>query len=304
MTLPVRSPVLTEATKTWRRELESAGKSKRTIDTYVSSVVDLDRFLADDGNSPRLGRIERAAVARYFADLRARSSPATVSTRYKALHVFFEWARDVCKLASSPMSGIDAPELPDIESAAELTRAQIKRLLRSCEGTRFADRRDSAIIRLFLDTGMRRTELASLTIDDIDFSSRLVHVVAQGHARHDRECPVGANTASAFDLYLDVRDTHRHAHMPNLWIGKAGALTENGVQSILTGRGRQAQLDHLSARQLRYTFVREWLMNGGSEADLMILTGWQSPQSVARYSASAPGRAQQSHRRLALSEHW
>src|SRR5258708_2745035 len=109
------SPTLSEAAEVWQRQLERAGKSKRTMTTYVSSVADLDRFLADRWNSRRLRRITRGVVERYFADLRWRSSPATVSTRYKALHVFFEWAQGPGGMNSSPLDGIEAPVPPDEE---------------------------------------------------------------------------------------------------------------------------------------------------------------------------------------------
>lgn len=44
----------------------------------------------------------------------------------------------------------------------------IGRILNACKGQGFEERRDTAIIRLLLDTGLRRAELAKLTLEDID----------------------------------------------------------------------------------------------------------------------------------------
>jgi integrase len=208
-------------------------------------------------------------------------------------------------LVSSPLTGVDAPDEPSVAARApDLTQTEIKRLLKACEGSEFFDRRDASIIRVFLDTGMRRAELASLTVGDVDLKSRLARVTAQGHTRHERQCPLATKTVSCLRSYLKARSEHRFADLPNLWIGKAGPLTEHGVHSILAARGNQAGIKHLSARRLRRAFVQQWLASGGSETDLMALTGWQLRQTVARYTDSRADRAQQAHRRLSLGERW
>ena len=48
----------------------------------------------------------------------------------------------------------------------------MKALLAACEGKEFADRRDAALVHLFLDTGVRLAELTGVTLDDVDLSGR------------------------------------------------------------------------------------------------------------------------------------
>lgn len=58
-------------------------------------------------------------------------------------------------------------------------------LLKACAGTNFADYRDTAIICLLLDTGMRRAEPAGTTVDDLDLRVKVVRVHDKGSCGHD-----------------------------------------------------------------------------------------------------------------------
>jgi site-specific recombinase XerC len=63
-------------------------------------------------------------------------------------------------LAASPMDGMKLPQLP--EQPVEVIRPEhLARLLKTCEGRDFTSRRDTAIILLLVDTGMRRAEPGS-----------------------------------------------------------------------------------------------------------------------------------------------
>jgi integrase/recombinase XerC len=76
-------------------------------------------------------------------------------------------------LQSSPMDGMKPPQL--LEQPVEVVRpVHLARLLRACEGRDFASRRDTAIILLLVDTGMRRAECAGMNIDDVDLDRRIV----------------------------------------------------------------------------------------------------------------------------------
>ena len=95
-------------------------------------------------------------------------------------------------LQSSPMDGMRPPQLP--EQPVDVVRAEhLTRLLRTCEGCDFPSRRDTAIILLLVDTGMRRAECVGMTLDDVDLDQRIVWVL--GKSRRPRALPIGRKTA-------------------------------------------------------------------------------------------------------------
>ena len=71
------------------------------------------------------------------------------------------------ELDRSPMEKMSPPAVPE-QPVPVLDDDELARLLETCAGNTFENRRDTAIIRLFLDTGMRAGELVGLTLDDID----------------------------------------------------------------------------------------------------------------------------------------
>jgi len=126
---------------------------------------------------------------------------------------------------------------------------------------------------LLLDTGARRDELMSRMVTDLDQDLDVLLVLGKG--RRERALPYGHKTALALDRYLRVRERHKDAHLPWLWLGLRGRLTAWGLVRMLERRGREAGLPGLHPHQFRHTFAHQWLAEGGAEVDLMRLAGWR-----------------------------
>ncbi len=268
--------------------------SPGTRDLYGRAVGYFTDWLGDHGaRTPRdLLEVSRQDAEAWFASMDGLSA-YTRRTRWVALRSFYRWLVEEEEISTSPMDKVKVGR-PDEPPPPVLAVDAIKAMLKACEGKALPERRDMALLRVFLATGIRLGEAANLTLEDVDLAARIL-VVQRGKGGRRRVARFDAPTAAAIDRYRRVRARHRAAGTGWLWLsmsGRTGRLTRPGVDAAMCRRARQAGIDGFHVHLLRHTWAHLWLSAGGQEGDLQRLGGWQDVRVMGRYgSARAIDRA-------------
>lgn len=282
-----------ELLRSWQRSLHS--KSPGTRKQYLTCARWFVEWLAEagrpEGAPGDLLAVTRRDAEAYFADQEERGlKPSTRRSRWIALRSLYKWLIEEDELVADPMAKVKV-EKANVAPIPVLDEADLRALLKACEGKDFIDKRDLALLRLMAGTGIRRAEAVALALGDIDLDARLAFI-RKGKGDKARVVRFDPATATAIDRYLRARSRHRYAALSNLWVGKFGALTTQAIPDIIERRATLAGIGHVHAHQLRHTFAHRFLSAGGNEGDLQRLGGWENSDVMARYgSARAVDRA-------------
>ena len=284
--------------RSFTRELRSRGRAAKTVQSYNEAARLLINFLGIEDVS----ETSPAQVQSFTEDQLGRHSHSTAAVRFRSLQQFFNWLVREDIIERSPMVKLKAPSVP-VNPVPVLSDDYIMRLYKACEGKEFSERRDLAMIRLFIDTGVRVGEMAGMTLPDVDLQVDRIEVLGKGSRR--RFVAFGPKSGTVLERYLRVRSKHPVAkHSDRLWLGARGKpMTTSGIYQMLERRSKEAGIPRVHPHMLRHTAAHAWMANGGQEGDAMRLFGWRSSEMPKRYGASAADeRAQEAHRRMALGD--
>lgn len=294
------TPDLASLLTSWALHLRAERKSAATVETYSIGVRLFLAWCAEQGITAVLDR--RTVTAFTAALLDGGAEATTARSRQAALRRFSAWLAEEDEIERDELIGLKPPKL-DTKVVPRLPDQQCAALIKACAGREFVDRRDEALVRLMLETGIRAGEVLAMTTADVDAAQGLA-TVRRGKGGKGRVVPFGPQTGRALDRYTRMRRAHPLAELPAFWLGGAGQSF--GYHGLRVALGRRAELAGISGfhpHMLRHTAASRWLSAGGSEGGLMAVAGWSRRDMLDRYVAdTASERAAEEARRLGLGD--
>ncbi|NVM24133.1 MAG: tyrosine-type recombinase/integrase [Desulfobacterales bacterium] len=200
------------------------------------------------------------------------SSPATNLNYFNALRAFFRFISERHDI-HNPMARMHAPHSKKKSRRATLEPAEEMRLLESVPESKLRDR---AILTLFVDSGVRSSELAGLRPQDIGMET----VYVSGKTG-EREVPLSEETRRL--LLLTIAG---HGQQDYVFRGHKGPLTRYGIYRIVSGYMRKVGIQgpKLGPHRVRHAFGKGYLVNGGDLRSLQLLMGHTNISTTQAYA--------------------
>jgi len=248
--------------------------SDHTVSAYGRDLADFTSFLKKQGIHGKEA-LERRSLLAYVIRIKAAGlSPATVRRRLASLRSFFGFLAREKGLRRDPTDALDPPRgIRRLPTALSLD--EVERLLAAPDPTTVLGRRDRTMLELLYATGLRVSELVSLTVADVNLE--VGYLITLGKGGKERLVPMGRSAQEWLRDYLAqdrprIPGTGRSRLLfPN---HRGGPMTRQGFFKIVRKYAAKAGLARkISPHTLRHSFATHLLERGADLRSLQALLG-------------------------------
>ncbi len=285
------------------------GESERLIDTFLDALwaergispataaayrSDLAGFLASVGRP--VADITRADVLELLARrMRSGANTSSIVRQLSCLRQFFAWALRERRIAGDPMLDLQGPRrmrsLP-----ATMTSREVEALLAAPNGGGVLDVRDRAMLETLYATGMRVSELATLTDSRVNLGQGVVRVMGKGG--RERLVPLGQVASDTIRHWLSVR-AELKPRGDWLFVSRSGrALSRQAIWARIRQLALRAGIDSpVHPHRLRHSFATHLLDNGADLRVVQMLLGHADLATTQIYTHVSRARLKSLHQR-------
>jgi integrase/recombinase XerC len=258
---------------------KSTDKSPLTLESYQSDLLRFATwFESVNKTDMKLANITPTDTRQYKQHLIDSGFKApTINRRLLSLKYFLEWGWQTKKIKYRfplPKTVKQSQTMPKW-----LNRNQQNQLLRHAE--QFGSKRDVAIVKILLNTGLRVSELCNLKWSNITLSERKGKLaVNAGKGSKYREVPLNKEARSSFFTLDYILNAGQDKFVFN---GQRGVLSPRGVQLMLKRLRIPEEIGMISPHQLRHTFCKNLVDAGISLEKVASLAGHERLDTTKLY---------------------
>ncbi|MCX7669926.1 MAG: site-specific tyrosine recombinase XerD [Anaerolineae bacterium] len=266
--------------------------SENTIAAYQNDLTQFHAFMAERGalgDGADWTAMTREDLVGYLLFLREREyASATVARKVAAVKSFCHFLLRTDVIDDDPAEDLDSPRVKK-QLPNTLTPTEVEQLLAlPARGARTPKAlRDVALLEMLYATGMRVSEVAQVTLDDLDLEAGTVRCIGKGNK--ERVMPLYAEAVAAVRAYLDEGRPAllgSNSHERTLFLNPRGErLTRQGLWLIIKGYARELGLeDRVTPHTLRHSFATHMLNGGAGLREVQRLLGHANISTTQVYT--------------------
>jgi len=277
--------------------IRAEGKAPKTVRYYSSLLLPLPEFADSHAWPFDVAALEARHIREYLdwagngRNGNGVKSPSqkpsqTMWHYFRALRRLFNWAITEKFIETSPMANIHfkQPPAPRIEG---FSREDLMKMLAVCDvdiktGAYFTGIRNKAMLLLFVDSAVRRSEMANLRLSDLDLEGKRIRVLGKGNKQG--MAPFSPRTAKA--IYMWLIERKKRAKCDQIWLTEEGTrFSIDGVVSWFTRLKRRAGITSPGGvHRLRHTAALAYLRGAKDSFLLQMYLRHSSLEMSRRYT--------------------
>ena len=284
---------LSLAVEGWLLTCSARSFSPNTIDGYTRTLKKFAAFLQEDLPI-------RSITTKHIQGFLIAQPVSNTSKHdyYVGLSSLWTWALKEGLVDSHQVRDLIAPKI-DTRQVEPFSENDIKLLIHEVSGPSPYKLRLRAAMLLLLDTGLRASEICSLTIGDLHLKEG--YAIVMGKGNKERRVEFGPRTGQAVWRYIASRGALQ-SHDRFLISRTGKRLDRDELSKRLHAMGLKAGVAKCHPHRFRHTFAIMFLRNGGSSLALQRLLGHTTMEIVRRYVKLSEVDLQQAHRRASPVE--
>ena len=265
--------------------LRSLNVSENTITAYIGDARQFLDFIRGEGLDARDADGETLLMfLEHLTKMELKGS--SKRRKLEAVKAFYRAMKKIGLMDDNPVADFsDMPKVKD-EHMRVLTEMEYRSLRDVVRGSRRKSAlRDYAILELALQTGLRISEICSLSMDDVEFSTRTTvgHVtVRKGKGGKERLVTLNDAAEKALKAYLDVRPKNTE-HKEFFLNNRLSPCDAQVIGSVFKGYMKKAGIDNASFHSLRHTFATHSLRKGTNIIVVQEALGHKSLTTTQKY---------------------
>ena len=265
------------------------GKSPRTVGWYNEVLNLLYCWLREEGLPTALATLDEMTIRRFILYLQERpglkgekASSHTVYNRVNALKSFFGWLFAKGYTKEHRLEDLKQPKTSQV-IVEPLTEQEIGRVLSVMDTKTVLGARNTAIVWLMLDTGLRLSEVSTLKEADMHLNEQYQKVMGKGSK--ERMVAFGVRCqAVLMQYYLHFRPQPACDGVDTFFLTIDGyPMTADSIRSVIKRLAKSSGVRRLHAHLLRHTYATRFLINGGDVFTLKHNLGHATLTMVQNY---------------------
>jgi len=270
------------------------GLAKNTIEAYKRDLKSYIYYLRKK-NIIDINSSNRAIIVAYLLQMqKSGKASSSISRTCAALRSFYQFLFREHVISEDPTIDLDTPKLEQ-RLPKVLNTEEVEKLLSQPDITTPLGLRDKSMLELLYATGMRVSELISLSVEDVNLETGFLRCMGKGSK--ERIIPVGSIALEYLKEYLSSvrKQLLNGKESKKLFFNRQGnPMTRQGFWKIIKKYSKQAGIyKKITPHTLRHSFATHLLENGADLRAVQEMLGHADISTTQRYTHLTQNRIKQ-----------